>query len=89
MQVMINDRIFEGLSENQQNALVQAAKEAGDWYSEQRASTDSRDPGRSGTRIFIPAKSSAEAISVFVTKDERRQPDAGGVSCLSAWKRHQ
>lgn len=39
MQVMINDRIFEGLSENQQNALVQAAKEAGDWYSEQIEAT--------------------------------------------------
>ena len=35
MQVMINNKIYEGLSENQQNALTQAALEAGDWYTEQ------------------------------------------------------
>lgn len=35
MQVMINDRTFQNLSANQQEALTQAALEAGDWYTEQ------------------------------------------------------
>lgn len=39
MQVMINDKIFTGLSENQQEALTQAALEAGDWYTEQIQAT--------------------------------------------------
>lgn len=39
MQVMINDRIFNNLTENQQEALTQAALEAGDWYSAQIQST--------------------------------------------------
>lgn len=32
--VIINDKVFQEMSENQRNALVEAAEEAGDWYSE-------------------------------------------------------
>jgi len=35
MAVYMNDDVFDSLSENQQTALLEAAKEAGDWYTEQ------------------------------------------------------
>ncbi|KUO49296.1 MAG: hypothetical protein APF76_15955 [Desulfitibacter sp. BRH_c19] len=37
--VMINEDVFQGMSENQQQALVEAAAEAGEWYSDQVSSS--------------------------------------------------
>jgi tripartite ATP-independent transporter DctP family solute receptor len=39
MQVMINGKIFDKMSENQKKFLTQAATEAGDWYSQQIGAT--------------------------------------------------
>ncbi|MCI9383319.1 MAG: TRAP transporter substrate-binding protein [Lachnospiraceae bacterium] len=78
MQVMINDRIFSNLTENQQEALVQAALEAGDWYSAQIQSVCEEAKKAMEENGAVITELSEDQIAAMRTKIQERTAELDG-----------